>query len=48
MVVPDNPKREQVLRLIDQKDKIEKRIAELGEILVVVRKFKPFKNSIRV
>lgn len=37
MVVPDNPKREQVLKLIEEKDKIERSIAELGEILKVVK-----------
>lgn len=30
MVVPSDPKREQVLKLIAEKDKIEKKIEELG------------------
>lgn len=36
MVVPNNPKREQVLKLIEEKDRIEKRISEIGEILRAV------------
>lgn len=30
MVVPSDPQREQVLRMIEEKDKVEKKIAELG------------------
>lgn len=33
MVVPSDPQREQVLKLIAEKDKIEKKIAELGYTL---------------
>lgn len=33
MVVPSNPRREQVLKLIDEKDKIEKKISDLGVVL---------------
>ena len=37
MVVPSNPRREQVLKLIDEKDKIEKKISDLGVVLQQVR-----------
>jgi hypothetical protein len=47
MVVPSDPQREQVLRLIDEKDRIEKKIAELGLTLQKVRKLKK-SNSISI
>lgn len=37
MVVPSDPQREQVLRLIAEKERIEKKIAELGLTLQKVR-----------
>lgn len=37
MGVPSDPQREQVLKLIAEKDKIEKKIAELGLTLQRVR-----------
>lgn len=36
MVVPQSNKREQVLKLIEEKDKIEARINELGNVLRAV------------
>lgn len=39
MVVPSNPRREQVLKLIDEKDKIEKKISDLGVVLQQVTNY---------
>lgn len=36
MVVPNNSKKDQVLKLIDEKDKLEKKINQLGQILISV------------
>lgn len=36
MVVPASPKREQVLKLIAEKDKIEKQISDYGNVLSCV------------
>jgi hypothetical protein len=38
MVVSTDPQREQVLKLIEEKEKIEKKIADLGLVLQTVRK----------
>jgi hypothetical protein len=37
MVVSTDPQREQVLKLIEEKEKIEKKIADLGLVLQTVR-----------
>lgn len=37
MVVSTDPQREQVLKLIEEKDRIEKKIADLGLVLKTVR-----------
>lgn len=37
MVVSTDPQREQVLKLIEEKDKIEKKISDLGVVLQTVR-----------
>ena len=42
MVVPASPKREQVLKLIEEKNKIERKIAEFGNILSCVGIFSKF------
>lgn len=42
MVVSTDPQREQVLKLIEEKAKIEKKIADLGLVLQTVRKMKIF------
>jgi hypothetical protein len=38
MVVSTDPQREQVLKLIEEKGKIEKKVADLGLVLQQVRK----------
>ena len=40
MVVPASPKREQVLKMIDEKEKIERQINDFGRILNNVSKIK--------
>lgn len=37
MVVSTDPQREQVLKLIEEKEKIEKKIADLGLVLAQVK-----------
>lgn len=37
MVVSTDPQREQVIKLIDEKTKIEKKISDLGLVLQTVR-----------
>lgn len=47
MVVPQSNKREQVLKLIEEKDKIEAKINELGNVLRAVSflmNYKAFQN----
>ena len=40
MVVSTDPQREQVLKLIEEKEKVDKKIAELGLVLQTVNKIK--------
>lgn len=45
MVVSTDPQREQVVKLIEEKTKIEKKIADLGLVLQTVRKIKIYLTS---